>query len=186
MGPAYASSTLAIKNPLRFARAVLGAVVILAIAPSARGQASTPKSGPSPTHVRWRKYSNPEYGFSFGYPETYRPSSAGDRCTDNENRRYLLCLERRDNSDARIWVTLVIAEPFKLSPDVSGAMPRRRVIGRHVFYWQVVGSLAVGRADNYYFYLKGKTLEFEFEDGEEPSQETRELESELLKTLRVF
>jgi hypothetical protein len=188
MKPVNTSSTSAIKSFLTFVRTIFAGLFVLAIVASARAQETITKSAPSTKQVHWVKYVNREYGFSFWYPDTYRPAKADDLCMNNDYRRYLLCLERSDNSEAAIWVTLVIAEPFKLYPDKSDTMPRRQLIGRHVFYSQVVGSMAVGFADNYDLNLKGKKLEFEFgpDDGVDPGAVTRQLEPRILKTFRTF
>lgn len=188
MQPANASPTSAIKGFLTFGRPIFAGLFVLAMVASARAQASKPKSAPGTKRVHWRKYVNREYRFSFWYPDTYIPSRADDRCIDNDYSKDLLCLARRDDLEATIWVILVTAEPFKLYPDRSDTMPRRQLIGRHVFYSQVVGSMAVGFADNYDLNLKGKKLEFEFgpDDGVDPSQGTRQLEPKILKTFRTF
>ena len=188
MQPVTISPTSAIKSFLKYGRPIFAGLFVFAMIASAQAQASMPKSAPGTKQVHWHKYVNREYGFSFWYPDAYSPAKAKDRCMDDDYRRYLLCLERTDNSEARIWVTVVIAEPFKLYPDRSDTIPRRQLIGRHVFYSQVVGSMAVGFADNYDLNLKGKKLEFEFgpDDGVDPSTETRQLEPKILKTFGTF
>jgi hypothetical protein len=188
MQPVNASSTSAIKCFLTYGRLIFAGLFVLAMVASARAQTSMPKSALGTKQVHWHKYINREYGFSIWYPDTYRPAKADDRCMDDDYRRYLLCLKRSDNSEAAIWVTLVIAEPFKLYPDRSDTMPKRQLIDHHVFYSEVVGSMAVGFADNYYLNLKGMKLEFEFgpDVGADPSAETRQLEPKILKTFRTL
>jgi hypothetical protein len=188
MQPVTISSNSAVKRFLMYGRLIFAGLFVVAMAASALAQASMPKPAPGTKRVHWHKYVNREYGFSFWYPDAYRPAKADDRCMDDDYRRYLLCLERSDNSEVIIWVTVVIAEPFKLYPDKSDTMPRRQLIGGHVFYSQVVGSMAVGFADNFDLNLKGKKLEFEFgpDDVGAPSTETRQLESKILKTFRTF
>jgi hypothetical protein len=157
------------------------------MAATARGQA-TPTQTPShsPKQGHWHKYVNRQYGFSFWYPNTYKPTTAGGRCTDNDYRRYLLCLERRDDSGRSIWVTIIIAEPFHLYPDTSDTMPRRQLIGHHVFYAKIVGSMGVGFSDHYDLNLKGKNLEFGFSPARMPPTTAPPLELKILKTLRTF
>jgi hypothetical protein len=188
MQPFNTCSTSAFKSFLTLEQLLFAGVFVLAMVASARARASIPKTAHATKQVHWHKYFNREYGFSFSYPDTYRPAKADDRCMDNDYRRYLVCLERSDNSETTIWVTIVIAEPFKLYPDRSDTMPMPQLIGRHVFYSQLVGSMAVGFADNYDLNLKGKKLEFEFgsDDGVEPSAATRRLEPRILKTFRTF
>ena len=164
-----------------------GAFVLAMAAPS-RGQAPTENPSPKATHGHWHKYVNKEYGFSFSYPDTYRPTDADGICKDNDYRRYLLCLDRGGDSEPAILVTIIVAVPFHIYPGSGDVMPRRQKIGHHVFYCGMVGSMGVGYADNCILNLKGKALEFEFElpEGPNSSDETRQLESEMLKTLRIF
>jgi hypothetical protein len=129
-----------------------------------------------------------EYGVSFLYPDTYGPTVAGDRCQDNYYRKYLICLAIVGGSDPAISVSVIIAAPFHVSPGSGDVMPTRKRIGRHVFYCGVVGSMGVGFSDSCVLNLKGKTLEFQFAatDGLKLSDETKQLEAAMLKTLRIF
>jgi len=139
-----------------------GALIFISVAPS-WGQRSSAKSGHSAAQVHWRKYVNKEYGFSFCYPDTYKPTHTDDICKDNEYRRYLLCRERKGDPDASISVTVIIAVPFQVHPLGNGdALPARQRIGHHDFYCGVGGSMGTGFSDECLFNLRGKTLELNF------------------------
>jgi hypothetical protein len=71
----------------------------------------------------------------------------------------LLCLERRDDSDTKIWVTIIIAQPFDVYPGSGDVMPSRQGIGHHVFYCGMVGSMGVGFAAES-FELPGRTEKY--------------------------
>jgi hypothetical protein len=171
-------------------RVTMSAAFIFAMVAPTWGQTPAPTPGLKAKRVHWHKYVNKEYGFSLWYPDTYRPTDAGDICKDNDYRRYLLCLERRDNSDALVWVTIIIAAPFHVYPGSGDVMPSRQRIGHHVFYCGMVGSMGVGYGDNCILNLKGKALEFQFDLPDGPnsnsSEETRGLIPKMLKTLRTF
>jgi hypothetical protein len=138
--------------------------------------------------AHWHEYVNREYGVSFLYPDTYKPTVAGNRCQDNYYLSYLLCLAPMGGSDPVISVTVIVAAPFHVSPGSGDVMPTRQRIGRHVFYCGVVGSMGVGFSDSCVFNLKGKTLQFQFDplDGLNVNDETKQLEATMLKTLRIF
>ena len=182
-----ASSVSVFKTGLRFGRVMFAGVFIFAMAATAQGQATTPKPHISVKQPHWHKYVSREYGFSFWYPDAYRPTDADGRCKDDDYRRFLLCLEGRDDPDASIWVTIIIAQPFQLIPDVSDSMPKRKLIGRHVFYCKIVGSMGVGFQDHYDLNLRGKDLEFGFDPAQmPPTAATPAFELKILKTFRTF
>lgn len=162
-----------------------GALIFISVAAS-WGQTSSAKPGHNKAQVHWRKYVNKEYGFSFRYPDTYKPTHTDDICKDNNYRRYLLCLERPDDPDASITVTLIIAEPFQVFPLGNGdALPPRQRIGRHDFYCGVGGSMGTGFSDECLFNLRGKTLELSFF----PSQTINSSDTTnaiVFKSLRTF
>jgi hypothetical protein len=139
-------------------------------------------------NAHWHEYVNKEYGFSLLYPNIYDPTVSDDRCQDNYYRRYLLCLAPAGGSDPVIFVTIIVAGPFHVSPGSGDIMPARQRIGRHVFYCGLVGSSGVGFADHCVLNLKGRTLEFQFgeDDGLNVGDETKQLEATMLKTLRIF
>lgn len=138
--------------------------------------------------AHWHEYVNREYGVSFLYPGTYKPVVASDRCKDNYYFRYLLCLAPVGGSDPVISVGVIVAEPFHVSPGSGDVMPTRQRIGRHVFYCGMVGSMGVGFSDSCVLNLKGKTLQFQFNplDGLNVDDGTKQLETTMLKTLRIF
>jgi hypothetical protein len=162
------------------------AIAFVVMASSAWGQTPAPVLGTTKGPIHWRKYINKEYGFSLWYPSTYKPTNSDERCKDNYYRRYLLCLERPDDPDSSITVTLIIAKPFYLHPLGNGdALPARQRIGHHDFYCGVGGSMGAGFTDECLFNLRGKTLEITFS----PSQTINSSDTNnaiLIKSLQTF
>lgn len=135
----------------------------LAILVSSCAQVSKADADSKAQHAHWHEYVNREYGVSFLYPDTYKPTIASDRCEDNYYRRYLLCLAPVSGSDDPvIYVTVIVAGTFQVFPGAGDVMPTRQRIGRHVFYCGVVGSMGVGFSDSCVLNLKGKALQFQF------------------------
>jgi hypothetical protein len=161
---------------------------MLAILVSSGAQVRTADTDSKAPHAHWHKYVNRDYGLSFLYPDTYKPTVADNRCQDNYYRRYLLCLATRGGSDPVISVSVIVAAPFHVTPGSGDVMPTRQRIGRHVFYCGIVGSMGVGFSDSCVLNLKGKTLQFQFAalDGLNVNDETEQLEATMLKTLRIF
>ncbi len=157
----------------------------LAIRASLWGQTHETDTDSKAPHARWHEYVNREYGISFLYPDTYKRTVASDRCKDNYYFRYLLCL---GGSDPVISVGIVVAEPFHISPGAGDVMPTRQKIGSHVFYCGVVGSMGVGFSDSCVLNLRGKALQFQFNplDGMHVNDETKQIETRMLKSLRIF
>ena len=162
--------------------------LMLAVASRSWGQSPPPNPPPAMKKVHWHQYVNKEFGFSLRYPDTYSPAYSDDICTDNNYRRYLLCLESRDDSDLKVVVTIIIAQPFQISPVHADIMPTRQKIGSHVFYCGMVGSMGVGYADSCIYNLRGKALEFQFDrpQGPDSTEDKTELVPKMLKTLRTF
>jgi hypothetical protein len=164
-------------------------VFVLAMVSTLTGQTPTSKPSVTAKQIHWHKYVNRKYGFSLLYPDTYitvpHPDAEG-RCPDSDDYKCLLWLARRDNRDAEIWLTVTL-EPFHLTPDAGDLMPTRQLVGRHIFYGGMRGSMAVGFSDCYDMNLKGKILTITFgPNGVRPSEETKQLEHKMLKTLRTF
>jgi hypothetical protein len=162
--------------------------ITLAMSLFSCAQTGAPDTHSKAPRARWHKYVNKEFGVSFLYPDTYKAIVANDRCQSNDYRRYLPCLAPFGGSDPVISVSVIVAGPFHVSPGSGDVMPTRQRIGRHVFYCGVVGSMAVGFSDNCVLDLKGKTLEFQFDarDGLNVDDKTKQLETAILKTLRIF
>jgi len=106
-------------------------------------QVALPKAHFHTKHTRWFKYTNNEYGFSFWYPSTYKPIRDEERCQDNDFRKCLLWLQKGDDSENPIVVTIITAQPFHVFPNHGDVMPSKRKIGKHVFYCGMNGSMAV-------------------------------------------
>jgi len=132
-------------------------VLILAMVVPTRGQAPASSSPIEEKPRQWHKYANNKYGFSFWYPDPYRPVplpplDAGDKFRQSANyERRLLLLERRDNPDARIWIRLEL-RPFNLhalwqSHAPTGydedKTPAPKQIGKHTFYCYGAGVVAL-------------------------------------------
>jgi hypothetical protein len=179
------------KTFLAFAwRIMFAAVFIIAMCSTLTGQTPAQRSNDTTKQVHWHKYVNRTYGFSLRYPDAYIPVPHPDgegRCRDYDGYKCLLWLERRDNRGAEIWVTFDL-QPFHLTPNAADLLPTRQLIGRNIFYGGWGGSMAVGFSDNYFLNLKGKTLAITFgqEGSGSPSEETKQLERKILKTLRTF
>jgi hypothetical protein len=137
-------------------------LLVVALAAKLSAQEPAPKAVPNAPKTHWHKYVNKEYGFSFSYPDTYRPSKDAAFCKDNDFRRYLLCLERRDDSETTIWVTIVTGAPFFIQTNRGDNEYTPQTIGHHRFYCGLGGSMGVGFWDECTFNLKGKALEFNF------------------------
>ena len=177
------------RGGLMFRRAICTGLIILAAVASAEGQSPAARSDAGEKQVHWHKYVNHRYGFSFWYPDTYTPAPLPPVTTHASDyaKWSLLLLRRRDNPDACIWVG-ISPEPFRLYPGAGDVLPSRQLIGLHVFYGGMGGSMGVGFNDFYDLNLKGKTLRFAFgpDDGVNPNEETKQLEPKLLKTFRTF
>ena len=170
-----------------FKRLVMAGTVFLAITEPLSGQPK-PQDGKANGGIHWLKYVNKEYGFSFLYPDRYRPTDADGTCKENEYRRFLICLDLGDGSDSLIFVTLITSAPFHVHPGSGDVMPLRQRIGHYVFYRGMVGSMGVGFADTCIMNLRGKALEFQFDlpNGPNASEATKLLELRILETLRTF
>jgi hypothetical protein len=187
--PPYSTSSVPVfKRGLMLRRVTIAVASVLLTVGTSWGQTSSTKPRSNAKQIHWHKYVNKEFGFSLWCPDTYRPSEDAEYCKDNDFRRYLICLERRDDSDTTIVVTIIIAQPFHVYPGQGDVMPARQQMGHHVFYCGLVGSMGTGRADDCVFNLKGKTLEFEFSPTKtvNSGKKTNPIASEVLKTLRTF
>jgi hypothetical protein len=179
------------------------ALLLFAIAVPANAQTATAAPHPETRRILWHKYINQEYGFSFWYPDTYKPIPLPPPDNGEKYRYYqyeekrLLLLQRRDNPEAKIRITIDI-RPFNLhvlaqthsptgyDPDW---IPLAHRIGTHDFYFYGAGSGGVEYPDQHFVNVKGKTLEFVFDGpdrGKSPSEETSKLEQEILRSLRVI
>jgi hypothetical protein len=184
---------------------IFEAVCVFAMA--AKGQA-TPTQGTAADakQPHWHKYDNREYGFSFWYPDTYRPlrtSPPGDAEKEaRPHNRDLLLLRSFDDPDAAIWINIDV-RPFSLrviaqeyaprgsEPSTRQPLPKGHRIGDHFFYYYGGFSGGPGNnADNYLVEVNGKTLRIQF-DGpytypDIPIEVTKKLEPKILKTLRTY
>jgi hypothetical protein len=169
----------------RFGRLLLAGIFIFTTSALALAEArTTPNKTADPESPGWHKYVNRRYGFSFWYPDTYKSVKRTDeRCSSDS---CLIKFERRDDANTIISVSLY--SPFQLSPGAGDLMPERQVIGHHVFYSGLGGSMGVGFTDFYELNLKGKALTFYFMPAH-PSgvhDETEKLELRMLSTFRTL
>jgi hypothetical protein len=163
-------------------------VLIVTLAAGSWAQESTPKPIPNAQKIHWHKYINKEFGFSVRYPDSYRPITDQASCGDNDYRRWLLCLERRDDPDTTIMVTIIITGPFSIMTNSGGNEFTPQKIGPHLFYCGLGGSMGVGFSDECTFNLRGKTLEFNFSPAKNinSSVKTNPLLFKSLKTFQTF
>ncbi len=173
-----------------YRRMLLAVICALVMVPCLPGQTLAQKSNDTTKQAHWHKYVNRTYGFSFWYPDTYEPVPhpyPEGWCRDTDDYKCLFWLVRRDHRGGGIWVHVDL-QRFHLWPGAGDVTPTRQLIGRHIFYGGMRGSMAVGFSDSYDMNLKGKTLSIEFgpDDSVNPSEETKQLEHKMLKTLRTF
>jgi hypothetical protein len=135
-------------------------------------------------HAPWVKYTNEEYGFSFWYSSAYKPIKDEERCRDNEFFKCFLWQQQGDDSENWIVVTIRTQEPFHVFPNHGDVMPSKKIIGKHVFYYGLAGSQAVGVSHQCVFNLRNRTLEFGMAESG-PSDDTSPLDPEILPSLRV-
>jgi len=163
MPPHKTTSGPALRSGMTLSRVILAVAFTLGIIRTSCGQTSSRKPGSDARQAHWCKYVNQEFHFSFWYPSTYVPTSGDEVCKDNNYRRFLLCLERANDPDTSVTVTLIIGEPFRVHPLGNGdELPPRQRIGHHDFYCGVGGSMGVGITDECLFNLRGKTLKISF------------------------
>lgn len=146
-----------------------------------------PGANPTPKaqKTHWQKYVSKEFGFALTYPDSYQPTTDLEYCKDNEYRKYLLCLVRRDDPDATILVTIIVKVPFfiKTNRDDSKYAPQK--IGQHLFYCGTQGSMGTGFSNECTYNLNNKTLEINYS----PAQTINtglDMNSLMLKSLKTF
>jgi hypothetical protein len=186
----------------KFSSVALAMCLTLSLVVPALGQSRT-STCPGKTKPRqWHKYINNQYGFSFWYPEPYKlvplpPPDAADKYryhTYFEKR--VLLLQRTDNPEAKIWITLdmrpfdlrTLAETHSPTGWDPNWTPVGRKIGSHISYFYGAGGGGADYPDQYFVNLKNKTLQFQFDgpyEGKSPGGETPDLEPEILQTFRV-
>ncbi|HTS04666.1 MAG TPA: hypothetical protein VMP68_03715 [Candidatus Eisenbacteria bacterium] len=163
-------------------------LLISTLTAESRPQEPTPKPTTNAQKIRWHKYVNKEFGFSIKYPDSYRPIADPEYCKDNDYRRWLLCLGRRDDPNATIMVTIVMQGPFFIKTNRGGNEYTPRQIGQHLFYCGLQGSMGVGFSDECTFNLRGRVLELSFSPAETINSgvEINPLMFKSLKTFRTF
>jgi hypothetical protein len=192
---------------LRHLRVVLATAFILLLPVITQGQTSPEKARDSTKQSDWHQYVNREYGFSFWYPNTYRPLRTSPPSDEEKESwpydRGLLLLRPFDDPDAAIWINIDV-RPFNLQaiaqefaprgsePSTRQPLPKGHQIGNHMFYYY--GGFTGGTGnypDTYLVKVNGKTLQIQF-DGpytyglDIPTDEIKHLEPKILKTLRTF
>jgi hypothetical protein len=169
-------------------RLVFTLVLVVTMASKAWAREPSPKPIPNAQKIHWHKYINKEFGFSLRYPDSYRPITDPEYCKDNDYRRCLLCLERRDDPETKILVTIVTAVPFFIKTNRGDNEYTPQEIGQRLFYCGLGGSMGVGFSDECTFNLKGKALEFSFSPAEtiNSGEKANPLMFKSLKTFRTF
>ena len=187
MSPLSESSISAFKYVSTVISAAVAGALILALAAPASGQDSAVKPSRTPKRVHWRKYVNKEFGLSFRYPQTYRPSNSEGKCWNDVYRKCLVYLERRGNPDASILVTIIVKSPFVQEAGAGGLELTRQRIGDY-FYCGLGGSMGTCFTDECIFNLRDRTLEFSFTPDNHINNgwKTNSLTSKVLKTFRTL
>ncbi len=198
------SSVSSLESALRYSGLMLTTALILVLPVILLGQTQTPKPDDRTELSHWHEYVNRGYGFSFWYPDTYRPLRTSPPSAKGANPydRDLLLLRPFDDPDAGIWINMDV-RPFSLraiaqkyaprssEPSTLQPLPKGHRIGNHVFYYYGGFSGGPGvNPDTYLVKVNGKTLQIQF-DGpytypDIPTDETKKLESRILKTLRTL
>jgi len=183
MPPSNFYSVSALRQTTVLMRLAFTFVLTVTMASESWAQEPSPKSVPNAQKIHWRKYINKEFGFSLRYPDTYGPITDPEYCKDR-----LLCLERRDDPETKILVTIVTAVPFFIKTNRGDNEYTPQKIGQHLFYCGLGGSMGVGFSDECTFNLRGKALEFSFSPAEtiNTGEKTNPLMFKSLKTFRIF
>ena len=163
-------------------------VLIVTTAAETWAQEPSPKPIPKEQKIHWQKYVSKEFGFSLRYPDTYRPITDREYYKDNNYFRWFLCLERREEPETTILVTIVTTGPFFIRTDRAGNKFVRQRVGQNLFYCGLSGSMGVGFSDDCTFNLRGRTLEFTFTPAEtiNSGEKINPLMFKSLKTFRTF
>jgi hypothetical protein len=131
------------------------ALLLFAIAVPAKAQTATAAPHPQTRRILWHKYINQEYGFSFWYPDTYKPIPLPP--PDNgEKYRYYQYAKIRITIDIRPFNLDVLAQthsPTGYDPDW---IPLAHRIGTHDFCFYGAGGGGVEYPDQYFVNVKGK------------------------------
>jgi hypothetical protein len=163
-------------------------VLIVTMAAGSWAHETSQKPVPNAHRIHWHKYINKEFGFSLRYPDTYRPVTDAEYCKGDIYYSRLLCLERREDPETTIVVTIVNAGPFFIKTNRGGNEYTRQKIGQNLFYCGLGGSMGVGFSDECTFNLRGKTLEFSFSPAEtiNSGEKINPVMFKSLKTFRTF
>lgn len=121
-------------------------------------QEPSPKPITNSPKIHWHKYINKKFGFSLRYPDAYRPITDPEYCKDNDCRRWSLCLERRDDPETKILVTIVVAVPFFIKTNAGGNEHTLQQIGQRVFYCGREAAWALAFPMNAFSTLMAKHL----------------------------
>lgn len=135
----------------------------------------------------WGTYVNRTHGFCISYPSIYKPVPNGQ----GNN----LATFQRSRSEAKIIISFD-DKPFDLQSFISGAPtgvegpPESVRVGQLTFYYYGPGGGGAQYPDQYFFNLRGKTLQLLFDgpyvDNKTPSAETKKIEREMLATFSIF
>jgi hypothetical protein len=136
----------------------------------------------------WKTYIDRKHGFCLLYPPIYK------RVSNTIRQEDIVTLSRSD-LEASIYIAFE-DKAFNLQSFVERAPtgydspPDPVRAGPSTFYYYGPGGGGVSYADQYFFYLKGKTLYISFDgpyvNDKTPSPETKALEPKLLSSLRTF
>jgi hypothetical protein len=169
-------------------------VIALVIVASGSLLAETPSPDTPPG---WKTYVDRVHGFSFAYPAIYKRIRRPNTDPEDTKKaaaegRWIGLLHQR--SDARIdfYLENDRFDPNSLMdhrPTGDEDPPPAVQEGDNTFYYYGAGGGGVEYPDQFFFNLKGKTLYITFDgpyEGKSPNEETKEIESKMLASFRIF
>jgi hypothetical protein len=132
----------------------------------------------------WKTFIDRVHRFCFQYPPQY------SRFQNLEPTRNSI-VSLRSKGDIEVWIDDLPFGPQRLEElSRSGNPPVEQKMNGLTFYYNGPGGGGVDYSDDFLFNLRGKILHIEFVgpyiDDNHPSENTKELEPELLKTFRTF
>ena|SRR5215813_1348166 len=188
------------------------AVYVLLECMSAAAQARHKRPAPCPVQTSptgWPTYVDRLHGFCFSYPPTYEPvpkpwlpkyTHSSDNAViqaQHKTAREGRLLRLQNSRDMTASITVLLEElRFNLESLIAQAPtgietpPYPTKVGANTFYYYGAGGGGAEYPDGYFFDLNGKALLISFDgpyvNDKTPSQETKDIEKQLLETFRTF
>lgn len=159
----------------------------------------------SVTPTGWKTYVNEVHGFSFAYPPLYKVKRRPDRIKDQEEDAGEGDMDkkaiegrwvglRNQSSDGTIDF-LLTSTRFDLNrlstnaPTGEEGPPPAVQEGENTFYYYGAGGGGAEYPDQFFYNFDGKLLSIVFDgpyEGKSPTDETKEIESKMLASFRIF